>query len=87
MIFFKSTAIFPRLVYAKSADLNGSPTLLNGDGDGTVNARSLRACSYWDGMKQQLGKNVTLLELPKIDHMTILSDVRVVKYILDTLLY
>lgn len=76
----------PRLVYAKSGDLSGTPTLINGDGDGTVNARSLRACSYWNGMKQQLGKNVTMLELPKVDHMTVLSDGRVVKYILDALL-
>lgn len=75
-----------RLDYKKTPGLDGTPTLVNGDGDGTVNGRSLRACAQWEGMKAQNGKNVTLLDLPKVDHMTVLSDSRVVKYILDVLL-
>lgn len=75
-----------RLHYPKSSDLDGSPTLINGDGDGTVNARSLQACTHWIGMKEQLGKNVSTLQLPGVDHMGILRDNRVVQYVLDVLI-
>lgn len=74
-----------RLHYSKSGDLDGSPTLINGDGDGTVNVRSLQACTHWIGMKEQLGKNISTLELPGVDHMGILSDNRVVQYVLEVL--
>lgn len=74
-----------RLDYKKSFGLDGSPTLINGDGDGTVNTRSLRACDHWNGMKEQKGKNVTLFEVSKVDHMTVLSDQRIIQYILDVL--
>lgn len=59
--------------------------MLNGDGDGTVNARSLQGCRHWKDMKQQNKKNVTCVDLPGIDHMTILSSAKVIKYILDVL--
>lgn len=75
-----------KLHYTKSVDLSGTPTLINGDGDGTVNARSLQACTQWIGMKAQMGKNISTLQLPGVDHMGILSDNRIVQYILDVLI-
>lgn len=75
-----------RLEYRKTTGLDGTPTLVMGDGDGTVNVRSLRGCGHWAGMSEMNGKNVTLVPLPKVDHMQVLSDSRVVKYVLDTLL-
>lgn len=81
-----STFVFYRLDYKKSTGLDGTPTLVNGDGDGTVNARSLKACGEWKDVKGQNGKNVTLQDFPKVDHMTVLSDARIVKYILDVML-
>ncbi|KOB75373.1 Group XV phospholipase A2 [Operophtera brumata] len=36
-----------RLVYKPGTWLDGYPTLANGDGDGTVNLRSLSACEHW----------------------------------------
>lgn len=74
-----------QLDYRKSDDLDGSPTLINGDGDGTVNARSLKSCTKWQNTKKQLGKNIATLELPGVDHMNILSDNRIIKYVLDVL--
>lgn len=73
------------LDYKKTAGLDGTPTLLNGDGDGTVNARSLQGCRHWINMKQQNKKNVTCIDLPGVDHMSILSSTKVIKYILDIL--
>lgn len=58
---------------------------MNGDGDGTVNARSLQACTHWIGMKKQLGKNISTLEVPHVDHLGILSDNSVIQYILEVL--
>lgn len=84
-LFGSSINTVEKLDYKKSANLNGTPTLINGDGDGTVNARSLRACSQWIGMQGQNNKNVSVMELPKVDHMTVLSDDRIIKYIIDIL--
>lgn len=75
-----------RLDYAKPTGLDGTPTLVMGDGDGTVNVRSLRGCDRWPAMTEQGGKNVTLVPLSKVDHMQVLSDRRVVQYVLETLL-
>lgn len=75
-----------RLYYPKTSDLvDGAPTLMNGDGDGTVNLRSLEACTHWIGMKEQFGKNISTLKLPGVDHMGILSDNRIVQYVLGVL--
>lgn len=66
--------------------LDEKPTLINGKGDGTVNARSLQACTHWIGMKEQLKKNISTLEVANVDHMGILSDSSVVQYILAVLI-
>lgn len=67
-------------------DFKTTPTLVTGDGDGTVNARSLKACEKWTGTKAQREKTIHSIELPGADHMGVLSDKRVLKYILDVLI-
>lgn len=66
-------------------DLKTTPTLVTGDGDGTVNARSLKACEQWSGTKAQAEKTIHSIEIPGVDHMGILSDKRVVEYVLEVL--
>lgn len=66
--------------------MTGTPTLVTGDGDGTVNARSLRSCEKWNGQKAQNGKKIHSIEMPGADHMGILSDKRVVQYVLSVLI-
>lgn len=66
-------------------DFKTTPTLVTGDGDGTVNARSLKSCEQWSGTKAQREKTIHSVELPGADHMGILSDKRVLKYVLDVL--
>lgn len=65
--------------------LAGSPTLVSGDGDGTVNARSLKACEQWGGSAHQHDKKIHSIEISGADHMGILSDKRVVQYVLQVL--
>lgn len=65
--------------------LGGSPTLVSGDGDGTVNVRSLRACEQWGSSPQQHAKKIHSIEISGADHMGILSDKRVVEYVLQVL--
>lgn len=65
--------------------LTDSPTLVSGDGDGTVNARSLKACEKWANTAQQHEKKIHSIEIPGADHMGILSDKRVVEYVLKVL--
>lgn len=71
-----------KLIYKKGNLVGETPTLIKGDGDGTVNAKSLKACMYWKNFQHP---KITMLELPKADHMSILGDARVLKYIKDVL--
>lgn len=66
-------------------DFKTTPTLVTGDGDGTVNARSLKSCEQWSGTKAQAEKTIHSIELPGADHMGILSDKRVLEYVLTIL--
>lgn len=74
---------FFRLNY--KGDLKTTPTLVTGDGDGTVNARSLKSCEQWSGTKSQREKTIHSIEIPGVDHMGILGDKRVVQYVLGIL--
>ena len=52
---------------------DNEPKLISGQGDGTVNIRSLEACQKW--------KNVKLFSIEKVDHLNILHDDRTLNYI------
>ena len=62
---------------------DAQPTTTNGDGDGTVNLRSLRACEMWS--KRQVYK-VTSKTYEGVGHNEILSDENVKNYIKELLL-
>lgn len=86
-LYGKDVPTVERLNYTKTAYVDGAtPQLQMGQGDGTVNLRSLSACGTWTGMREMRGKNVTTLALSQVDHMQVLSDRRVVQYVLNTLL-
>lgn len=70
------------LSYA-TQDLTGYPKLLTGDGDGTVNIRSLTGCREWSTKQKQ---SVSTLEIPKGEHIKILSALDTIEYILNVLL-
>lgn len=67
-----------KLYYKPGTWLDGKPTLINGDGDGTVNRRSLEGCLRWQSQQKQ---KVYARPLPKVDHMAILSNINVLQYI------
>ncbi|XP_025836355.1 group XV phospholipase A2 isoform X2 [Agrilus planipennis] len=67
-----------RLYYKPGTWLDGYPTLINGDGDGTVNRRSLEGCLRWSKMQSQ---PVHYQAFPKVDHMGILKEQAVLNYI------
>lgn len=66
------------MVFGPGEFPNSKPTFINGDGDGTVNARSLAACTALDGMPHT---KVHHKVYPGIDHQgmlhssTVVSDV------------
>lgn len=70
-----------QLIY-KSDDLSASPELVMGNGDGSVNIRSLEGCTYWRGLQKQ---PITTLEVPKVEHFEILGNPQIVSYVLDVL--
>jgi lysophospholipase III len=70
------------LYYRKSSDFSTSPDLINGDGDGTVNLRSLEACMHWTTHQDA---NITTRAIPSVDHMSILSNHDAINYILGVL--
>jgi lysophospholipase III len=45
-------------------DVTGNPDLVMGDGDGSVNIRSLEGCTYWRGLQKQ---PITTLNVPKAE--------------------
>ncbi|VDP92750.1 unnamed protein product [Echinostoma caproni] len=47
-----------------------SPTLITGDGDGTVHTRSLQLCRYWPGARS--------FEWPGAEHLRIVGDSRLI---------
>lgn len=71
---------FHRLYYKPGTWLDGYPTLIYGDGDGTVNKRSLEGCLHWRPLQKQ---KVFTKELPNVDHLKILHDKTVLNYISD----
>uniref|UniRef100_A0A914DB15 Uncharacterized protein n=1 Tax=Acrobeloides nanus TaxID=290746 RepID=A0A914DB15_9BILA len=73
-----------KLTWAKGYFPDYQPTVIYGDGDGTVNRRSLEACKAWNETNNA-GKLVHLQELSGADHMTILKDQRAIKAIQDIL--
>ncbi|XP_065075237.1 phospholipase A2 group XV-like [Ochlerotatus camptorhynchus] len=72
------------LNYENSYDFTGKPTLVYGDGDGTVNKRSLEACRHWSGQQKQ---PIYLREFPGAEHMAILADLSVLDSIVKVLMY
>lgn len=54
------------------------PKITFGNGDGTVNEKSLKGCLRWEGQQKQ---RVFYKQFNKIDHMSILSDPLVIQYI------
>ncbi|XP_055638226.1 phospholipase A2 group XV-like [Toxorhynchites rutilus septentrionalis] len=72
------------LNYEKSYDLTGKPTLVNGDGDGTVNKRSLEACKHWSAKQKQ---PIFVQEFQGTDHMAILANLNVLDSIVKVLVH
>lgn len=62
--------------YTKFPD--GDPTVINGDGDGTVNLLSATQCKRWIGQQKQ---PVNMIELPGNEHVAILLNISTVNYI------
>nr|XP_026489289.1 group XV phospholipase A2-like [Vanessa tameamea] len=73
-----------RLVYKAGSWLDGSPTLARGDGDGTVNLRSLSACERWRAARPR-AHPLKSLALSGAEHLRILHDPRVVAYLTTVL--
>jgi len=67
-----------RLVYGEGEFPGSDPTMIKGDGDGTVNLQSLVGCTRW--AKQQR-EEVHHMELPGVNHMGILRDLEPAKKI------
>ncbi|XP_043288690.1 phospholipase A2 group XV-like [Venturia canescens] len=67
-----------RLYYKPGVTIDGYPQLITGDGDGTVNARSLEGCLHWQNQQKQKIYHETF---PGVNHMEILRNSVVLDYI------
>lgn len=56
------------------------PKIVWGDGDSTVNTRSLAGCLRWQNITD---KKVNHLAIPGVDHLSVMTDIRILKYILE----
>ncbi|KAK2193876.1 hypothetical protein NP493_5g17110 [Ridgeia piscesae] len=64
--------------YSKKQWFDHQPGVVWGDGDGTVNIRSLHGCLRWQGKQKQ---KITHKEFAKVDHLGILNNKDVNNYI------
>lgn len=69
--------------FGESFDSN--PVEAIGDGDGTVNKRSLTGCEYWRNTPAQGGFAIHQHEFIGVEHYDILGDSRTIDYIMRTL--
>ncbi|EFN76868.1 group XV phospholipase A2 isoform X1 [Harpegnathos saltator] len=67
-----------KLYYKPGVAVDGYPQLIFGDGDGTVNIRSLEACTQWQKTQKQ---KIYTKGFPKVDHINILRDHDILTYI------
>ncbi|KAI4504245.1 hypothetical protein M0802_000716 [Mischocyttarus mexicanus] len=77
-LYGKQIDTLDRLYYKPGIPIDGRPQLISGDGDGTVNLRSLEGCLHWQ-MKQK--QKVYYQAYPGINHMTILKHPDILEYI------
>ncbi|KAF7992945.1 hypothetical protein HCN44_005726 [Aphidius gifuensis] len=71
-----------KLYYKPGVTIDGYPQLINGDGDGTVNKRSLEGCLHW---KDQQKQKIYHQPFPNTNHMEILRNPNVLQYIKSVL--
>ena len=77
----KTTPI--QFVYGPGKFPDQEPTTINGDGDGTVNIKSLMACSRWQGKQYY---NVTLRQFPGVEHVHTIKNKDVIAAV-DAIVY
>lgn len=80
-IIFKLTYILNlcyRLYYKPGLAIDAYPKLIVGDGDGTVNIRSLEACTRWQKSQKQ---KIYSQGFSNVDHTQILRDPGIIAYI------
>lgn len=56
-----------------------------GDGDGTVNKRSLVGCRHWKNSAAQAGRPIYEQEFPGVEHYNMLSNSAPINYIVELL--
>lgn len=71
-----------KLYYKPGTAIDGYPQLIFGDGDGTVNIRSLEACAHWQKSQKQ---KIYYQDFPKVDHTNILKNPDILAYIATVL--
>ncbi|XP_046822523.1 phospholipase A2 group XV-like isoform X1 [Vespa crabro] len=81
-LYGKQIDTLERLYYKPGTSIDGRPQLITGDGDGTVNLRSLEGCLHWQTKQKQ---KVYYQAFPGINHMTILKHAGVLEYIKSVL--
>ncbi|CAK9805558.1 Phospholipase A2 group XV [Anthophora quadrimaculata] len=67
-----------KLYYKPGISIEGTPQLISGDGDGTVNLRSLEGCKHWQGKQK---RKIYSQVFPGVNHMNILKNTDVLSYI------
>lgn len=68
------------LEYKSEKFPNQNPTIKFGDGDSTVNTRSLAGCLRW---QQEAGHEFKYMNISGVDHMSVMTDARVLAHVLQ----
>ncbi len=70
------------LNYTKSDDFSVDPEIVFGEGDGTVNSKSLTGCTYWRNFQK---KPILTYEIKGAEHTALLVNPLAIDYIVKVL--
>jgi lysophospholipase-3 len=70
------------LNYKKSDDFSVDPEVVYGEGDGTVNLKSLTGCTYWRKFQK---KPIVTYEVKDAEHLALLGHPLAVDYVVKVL--
>lgn len=79
-----NTSTPEQLVYASGQFPDKQPSFKYGDGDGTVNLRSLQVCSEWTSKQTS---QVTVRAFPAVTHSNMVKDINVLKAVQELVVH
>jgi len=74
-------ATMQMLEYRSDKFPDHNPKITYGDGDSTVNTKSLEGCLRWTDESKKQGKKLVHMNITGVDHMSVMTDARILRHL------